>query len=49
MFKTSTGSVNIWDIAHMPSVFNRFLSVEPTLNIAELPGVNVVGVMSPLD
>ena len=33
----------------MPSYFNRFLSVEPTFDIAEQPGVNIVDVMSPID
>ena len=33
----------------MPSVFNRFLSVEPIFDIAEQPTVNMVCVMSPLD
>jgi hypothetical protein len=41
--------VNIWDIiAHMPSVFNRFLTVKSIFDIAEQPGLNMVGVMSPL-
>ena len=33
----------------MPSVFNRFLSVEPIFDIAEQPGINLAGVMSLLD